>query len=121
MPVTLDMLLGAKDQRIAELEAELAAAQAAHAKAHEEAADWRRLHAELLTELAPWREMARQLEALIEAGWIPIHWQWEYPGNWIAFRDDEDRTVSGRGPTLPEAVAAAYEQVMGVGDECIEN
>lgn len=63
------------------LKAELAAAQAAHAKSHEEAADWRRLHTELLTELSPWRQMARQLEALIEAGWMPIHWQWEYPGN----------------------------------------
>ena len=69
--------------------------------------------AALEAELQPWREMARQLEALIEAGWIPIHWQWEYPGNWIAFRDDEDRTVSGRGPTLPEAVAAAYARVVG--------
>ena len=52
MPVTLDMLLEAKDQRIAELEAGLTAAQAAHAKAHEEAADWRRLHGELITDMS---------------------------------------------------------------------
>lgn len=94
------------NERIAALEAELAAVKDSNAKLVA-----RRV--ELKAELEPWRQMTRQLEALIEAGWMPIHWQWEYPGNWIAFRDDDDRTVSGRGSALFEAVAAAYEQVMG--------
>lgn len=92
------------DQRIAALEAELAETQAAHAKSHEEAAAWRRQYAELLTELAPWRQMARQLEALREAGM-----------ELFLLVDGPNIERLHECGDMPTAVAAAYEQVKGVG------
>lgn len=101
------------ENRIAALEAELNAAQAAHTKSHEEAADWRRMHGELLTELGPWRRMCEQLEALVANG------------GQLDFVVYDAKTVTLEAfpvvDNMPAAVAAAYEQVMGVGDECIEN
>lgn len=99
-------------ERIAALEAELAAAQAAHAKSHEEAADWRRLHTELLAELAPWRRMVAQMRGF---EWQASSINPDGTGVWVQL-DGEFVDGMGEADTLPAAVAAACEQ-LGVGDE----
>ena len=102
------------ENRIAALEAELNAAQAAHTKSHEEAADWRRMHGELLTELGPWRRMCEQLEALgkhytmIQAEHDPDEKYWE-----VEARNLGSFGATGYGDTLPAAVADAYGKVVG--------
>lgn len=106
-------------ERIAELEAELA-------KSHDEAADWRRMYTEQVAELGQWREMERMIAVLQSMEPTCLEINLYHDGEWACDIEHEDTSTAlkgywktageGKGATLPEAVKAAYEEVVKDGE-----
>lgn len=76
-------------------------------------------YAALKAELEPWREMMKQWATLQELDYIVTIRDFvslfEDVNYKVTLNHHTDSTVEVTGETLPEAVKAAYDQVMGVG------